>query len=71
MKTDETLIYLPHPVSKKHPQMSRKRRSAQFAAFAALSGYKEKLDELVKANENQWCQEEKYQEDWCEDWRWD
>ncbi|MCQ2419317.1 MAG: hypothetical protein MJ085_05965 [Clostridia bacterium] len=33
------LIDQPHHVSKKHPQMSNRDRAAQFAPFAALSGY--------------------------------
>ena len=30
------IIDLPHPVSKKHPPMSRMDRAGQFAPFAAL-----------------------------------
>ncbi len=39
MKQDnyEDIINLPHPVSKKHPQMSMMQRAAQFAPFAALN----------------------------------
>lgn len=33
------------PVSKKHPPMSRLDRAAQFAPFAALTGYEEQLSE--------------------------
>ncbi len=35
----DDIIDLPHHVSKKHPQMSRLNRAAQFAPFAALTGY--------------------------------
>ncbi len=35
----DAIIDLPHPVSKKHPQMSIADRAAQFAPFAALTGY--------------------------------
>ena len=35
----EDIINLPHPVSKKHPQMSLEERAAQFAPFAALTGH--------------------------------
>ena len=38
------IIDLPHHVSKKHPHMSLYDRAAQFAPFAALSGY----DDMVK-----------------------
>lgn len=33
------MLDLPHPVSKKHPPMSLERRAAQFAPFAALTGF--------------------------------
>ncbi|MDO4281349.1 MAG: hypothetical protein Q4C56_06930 [Peptococcaceae bacterium] len=35
----ETLIHMPRPASRRHPPMPRHKRSAQFAAFAALGGY--------------------------------
>ncbi len=33
------IMQLPHPVSQRHAQMSRLDRAAQFAPFAALTGY--------------------------------
>ena len=33
------MIYLPHHISKKHPHMALIDRAAQFAPFAALTGY--------------------------------
>ncbi len=33
------IIHLPHPVSKKHPQMELIDRAAQFSPFDALHGY--------------------------------
>lgn len=33
------MIYMPHHVSKKHPQMPILDRAAQFVPFAALTGY--------------------------------
>lgn len=33
------IINLPHPTSRKYPRMSMKERAAQFAPFAAVSGY--------------------------------
>ncbi len=42
------IIDLPHPVSKKHPPMSRMDRAGQFAPFAALTGYDEKIDESAR-----------------------
>ncbi len=39
----EDIIDLPRPVSKKHPQMSDLNRAAQFAPFAALTGFEGKI----------------------------
>ena len=39
------IINLPHHVSKRHPQMSLWNRAAQFAPFAALTGYEESIKE--------------------------
>lgn len=44
----DDIIDLPHHVSKRHPQMPMKKRAAQFAPFAALSGYKEALEEAER-----------------------
>ena len=46
------IINLPHYVSKKHPQMSKEARSAQFAPFAALSGYEDAIKETAKLTDN-------------------
>lgn len=35
----DAIINLPHPTSRRHPPMSMRDRAAQFAPFAALSGY--------------------------------
>lgn len=37
-----------HPTSKKHPRMSRMNRAAQFAPFAALTGYEESIEETAR-----------------------
>lgn len=42
------LIDQPHHVSKKHPQMSNHDRAAQFAPFAALSGYDSVIDKTAQ-----------------------
>ena len=48
----EDIINLPHHVSKKHPQMSLYARAAQFAPFAALTGYEDLIEENArKVNE--------------------
>lgn len=42
------IINLPHHVSKNHRQMSIYDRSAQFAPFAALTGYDESINEASR-----------------------
>lgn len=44
------IINLPHHVSKKHPQMSQWDRAAQFAPFAALTGYDAMIEEAGADN---------------------
>lgn len=39
MSKYDDIIDLPHHISNKHPRMSRQARAAQFAPFAALTGY--------------------------------
>ena len=50
MKKDnyEDIINLPHHVSLKHPQMSMEARAAQFAPFAALTGYDDAIKETAR-----------------------
>ena len=48
MDNYEDIINLPHHTSKKHPRMSLEARSAQFAPFAALTGYDEVLIETAR-----------------------
>lgn len=47
------IIDLPHHVSSKHPQMSRLGRAAQFAPFAALTGYDDLIRESARETEMQ------------------
>jgi len=42
------IINLPHHISKKHPQMPMEARAAQFAPFAALTGYGDAVDEVTR-----------------------
>ena len=44
----DDIINLPHHVSKKHPPMSLYARSAQFAPFAALTGYEDAVKETAR-----------------------
>ena len=44
----DDIINMSHHVSKKHPRMSLKNRSAQFAPFAALTGYEDEVEEIAR-----------------------
>jgi hypothetical protein len=47
-KKYKSIINLPHPVSEKHPRMSRLDRAAQFAPYSALSGYEDAVEETAR-----------------------
>lgn len=47
----KAIIDLPHHQSTKHPHMSRHDRAAQFAPFAALTGYEEATEETARLTE--------------------
>ncbi len=56
----DDIINLPHHVSKIHPQMSLEARAAQFAPFAALTGFDDEIrkaqmvfEEKIDNNQNQ------------------
>ena len=49
----DDIIHLPHPVSKTHPQMPAETRAAQFAPFAALSGYEAAIQETARKREEE------------------
>lgn len=44
----DDVINRQHPTSKKHPRMSNMNRAAQFAPFAALTGYEESIEETTR-----------------------
>ena len=49
MKTPyDDIIHLPHHVSQNHPQMPLRDRAAQFAPFAALTGYEAAVGETAR-----------------------
>ena len=48
----DDIINLDHPISKNHRPMSIYDRSAQFAPFAALTGYDESIEEAGRIVEN-------------------
>lgn len=52
MSNYDDIINLPHHVSNRHPQMSMWNRAAQFAPFAALTGYEDAIQESAKENES-------------------
>ena len=47
------IINLPHHVSKNHPQMPMEARAAQFAPFAALTGYDAVIHETARQTDKQ------------------
>ena len=65
----ESIISLPHHVSRRHTPMSLLDRAAQFAPFAALSGYGEAIEMTgeieQQVNERRWGWAEPYLEDTC------
>ena len=48
MPAYDDIIHLPHHVSQNHPQMSMHDRAAQFAPFAALTGYEAAVRETAR-----------------------
>lgn len=44
----DDVINRQHPTSKKHPRMSNMNRAAQFAPFAALTGYEESIEKTAR-----------------------
>ena len=47
----DDIINLEHHISKTHKQMSMQNRAAQFAPFAALTGYEEAVKETARFTE--------------------
>ena len=52
MDNYDDIINLLHHVSKRHPQMSMWNRAAQFAPFAALTGYEDAIKDTAQENES-------------------
>lgn len=48
----DDIINMPHHVSTKHPRLSMEQRAAQFAPFAALSGFEDAIDETSRITED-------------------
>ena len=49
----DDILHLPHPDSPSHPRMARQDRAAQFAPFAALTGYDAAIQETARPTEKQ------------------
>lgn len=47
----EDMLRMPHPVSARHPQMPIRNRAAQFAPFAALTGFDGAIAETARLTE--------------------
>ena len=47
----DDIITLPHPTSRRHPRMAAADRAAQFAPFAALTGYAAAVKETARETE--------------------
>ena len=47
----DDIIALPHPTSRRHPRMAAADRAAQFAPFAALTGYAAAVKETARETE--------------------
>lgn len=52
MSNYDDIINLPHPQSKNHPHMSLHDRAAQFAPFAALTGYDDAVKEARRLTDS-------------------
>ena len=52
MNTYDDIINLPHHISVKHPRLSKEQRAAQFAPFAALTGYGDAIKETARITED-------------------
>ena len=63
MKNDnEDIIHLPHHVSLRYPKMSMLNRAAQFAPFAALTGYSDSIEDATILNNQK--TDETYIDEW-------
>ena len=56
------IIHLPHPEPKNHPRMPMEARAAQFAPFAALTGYDAVISETARLTDPQEVLDEEQQQ---------
>ncbi len=59
----EDILHCPHPISTRHAAMTKLDRAAQFAPFAALTGYEDAISEEARLTEPKICQEESCRQD--------
>lgn len=59
----DDIINMPHHESKMHPRMSAQNRAAQFAPFAALTGYDDELRETIRLTDKKIELEEEAKEE--------
>ena len=59
----EDILDLPHHVSETHPQMDPAKRAAQFAPFAALTGYEDAVAETARLTEEELLLDENVREE--------
>jgi hypothetical protein len=52
----DDIINMPHHVSKKHKPLSMEQRAAQFAPFAALTGYGDAINETARISEEKFVE---------------
>ena len=52
------MLYMEAPVSKKHPPMSLEDRAAQFAPFAALTGFDQMIEDTALSHQESYNQPE-------------
>lgn len=58
MNNYDDIIHLPYPRPSKHKPMSMENRAAQFAPFAALTGYDKAIEETARQNTERFEEEE-------------
>ena len=57
------IIDLEHPTSRRHPRMAAEMRAAQFAPFAALTGYEEAIEKTAMRQQAEVLEKDKMREE--------